>query len=171
METIKDLLERRSIRSYKPEPVSGDILDKILEAGTYAPTARGEQVPVIVSVTDKALQDKIRKMNAAVMNAPIDTFYGAPDMVLVFAPPSWQNYIQDASCVLTYMMVAAKAYGVGSCWINRELEMFATDEGKALMKEMGLPEDLTGVGALALGYNAGDEPAAHPRKDGYIVKV
>ena len=47
-ETIKTLLERRSIRSFKSEQVKNDDLDLILKAGTYAPTARGTQAPVMV---------------------------------------------------------------------------------------------------------------------------
>lgn len=57
------------------------------------------------------------------------------------------------------MMLAAHAIGLGSCWINREDEMFATAEGKLLMQEWGLPEGLIGIGALAVGY-----PASWPKK-------
>ena len=44
-------------------------------------------------------------------------------------------------------------------------------EGKALLREWGLPETLRGVGAIALGYAAGPEGAATPRKDGYVVRI
>ena len=66
------------------------------------------------------------------------------------------------------MMLAAHAIGLGSCWINREREMFATDEGKELMKQFGLPEGLIGVGALALGYPAGEPRVPKPRKENYF---
>lgn len=65
------------------------------------------------------------------------------------------------------MMLAAHAIGLASCWINREIEMFATEEGKQLMKEMGLPEGLGGIGAIALGYPATTPAEPKPRKEGY----
>lgn len=105
-------------------------------------------------------------MNAAVRGIASDPFYGAPTYVLVFATADGANSLQDGSCVLENMMLAAHAIGLGSCWINREREMFATEEGKAMMKELGLPEGLMGVGALALGYPA-SEGHAKPRKPDY----
>jgi len=68
---------------------------------------------------------------------------------------------------LENMMLAAHAQGLGSCWIHREREMFATEEGKELMREWGLPEGLVGIGALSLGYPAGEASPAKPRKEGY----
>ena len=84
----------------------------------------------------------------------------------------WANSVPDGSLVLGNMMNAAHAIGLGSCWINREREMFATAEGKALMQEFGLPEGLIGIGALALGYPAGPTRDPKPRKENYyrIVK-
>ena len=64
-------------------------------------------------------------------------------------------------------MIAAHAIGLGSCWINREREMFETDEGKELMKRFGLPDGLIGIGALALGYAANPLSPAKPRKSDY----
>ena len=94
--------------------------------------------------------------------------------MLVFGtdPAVWPNSLQDGSLVLGNMMLAAHAIGLGSCWINREREMFATAEGKALMQEFGLPDGLTGIGALALGYPAAPPRDPKPRKENYyrIVK-
>ena len=82
-------------------------------------------------------------------------------------PAVWPNSLQDGSLVLGNMMLAAHAVGLGSCWINREREMFATPEGKALMRELGVDESLAGIGALALGYPASFPPSVKPRKEGY----
>ena len=69
-------------------------------------------------------------------------------------------------------MLAAHAIGLGSCWINREKQMFDTEEGKVLMKEWGLPDGLIGIGALAMGYPSREFRPAKPRKEGYyrIIK-
>ena len=89
--------------------------------------------------------------------------------MLVLAPADSRNAVQDASCVLENMMLAAHALGLGSCWINREIEMFRTSEGHDLMvRELGLPEGLTGVGAISLGYPDGAPSPCKPRKEGYV---
>ena len=171
---LRALRERRSCRSYKPEQITDDELKTVLEAGTWAPTAKGLQDPWIVAVQNPDLLKKISRMNAAVWGRDIDPFYGAPTYVLVFGsdPAVWANSVPDGSLVLGNMMNAAHAIGLGSCWINREREMFATPEGKALMQELGLPEGLIGIGALALGYPAAPPRDPKPRKENYwrVVK-
>ena len=67
------------------------------------------------------------------------------------------------------MMLAAHAEGLASCWINREHEMFLTDEGKALMQKMGLPEGMIGIGALSVGYADGPLREAAERKEGRVL--
>ena len=171
---ITALAQRRSIRSYKPEQITDDELKTVLEAGTWAPTGMGRQDPWIVAVQNPELLKKISRMNAAFLGTDSDPFYGAPTYVLVFGsdPAVWANSVPDGSLVLGNMMNAAYAIGLGSCWINREREMFATPEGKALMKELGLPDGLIGIGALALGYPAAPPRDPKPRKENYyrIVK-
>ena len=173
-EIIKALKTRRSVRSYKPEQITDDELKTVLEAGTWAPTAKGLQAPWNVAVQNPALLKRISRMNAAVWgkDEDIDPFYGAPTFVLVFGSADWVNAVPDGSLVLGNMMNAAHAIGLGSCWINREREMFATDEGRALMAELGLPAGLIGIGALALGYPAAPPKDPKPRKENYyrIVK-
>ena len=173
-EIIKALKTRRSVRSYKPEQITDDELKTVLEAGTWAPTAKGLQDPWIVAVQNPALLKRISRMNAAVWgkDEDIDPFYGAPTFVLVFGSAAGVPAGPDRSLVVGNIMNAAHAIGLGSCWINREREMFATDEGRALMAELGLPAGLIGIGALALGYPAAFPPSVKPRKENYyrIVK-
>ena len=172
-EIIKALKTRRSVRADKPEQITDDELKTVLEAGTWAPTAKGLQDPWIVAVQNPALLERISRMNREVWGKDVDPFYGAPTYVLVFAsdPEKWKNSVPDGTLVLGNMMLAAHAIGLGSCWINREREMFATPEGRALMAELGLPEGLIGVGALALGYPAAPPRAPKPRKENYYRVV
>ena len=158
---------RRSYRSYKPEQITDEQLNAVLEAGTYAPTSRGLQSPFIVAIQNDELKARLAQMNAEIMGVTTNPYYDAPTYVLVFVPADAPNGIQDASLVLENMMLAAHAQGLGSCWIHREREMFATAEGQALMKQWGLPEGLVGIGALALGYPDGEPSPAKPRKEGY----
>ena len=169
METnfLEIIRTRRSCRSYKPDQITDEQLNAVLEAGTYAPTSRGLQSPFIVAVQNAALLSRLSKMNAEVMGVTTNPYYDAPTYVLVFVPSDAPNGVQDASLVLENMMLAAHAQGLGSCWIHREKEMFATAEGKELMREWGLPEGLVGIGALSLGYPDGEPSPAKPRKEGY----
>lgn len=169
METnfLEIIRTRRSCRCYKPGQITDEQLNAVLEAGTYAPTSRGLQSPFIVAVQDKDLLARLAKMNAEVMGVTTNPYYDAPTYVLVFVPEGFANGVYDAALVLQNMMLAAHAQGLGSCWIHREREMFATEEGKQLMREWGLPEGLEGIGALSLGYPDGEYAPTKPRKEGY----
>lgn len=171
----RDFLEliktRRSTRSFKPDPVPENLLDAVLEAGTYAPTGMNRQSPVIIAVSDKKYREKLSKLNAAVMGVDSDPYYGAPTVVLVLADPKASTFVEDGSCVLENMMLASHACGLGSVWIHREREIFDSEDGKAILREWGLPKALRGVGSVALGYPAADPAPRSPRKDGYIVKI
>lgn len=166
-EVLECIRTRRSIRRYKTEQIKDEELNLVLEAGTWAPTSKGLQLPYIVAVQKPELIEELVKMNADIMGVTSNPYYNAPTIVLVFAPIEYGKGLQDGSCVLENMMLAAHAIGLGSCWINREIEMFETAEGKKLMKEMGLPDGLMGVGALSLGYPAAFPPSVKPRKEGY----
>ena len=158
---------RRSCRSYKQQQITDEQLNAVLEAGTYAPTSRGLQSPFIVAIQNKDLLKLLAEMNAEVMGTTTNPYYDAPTYILVFVPDGFANGVYDAALVLENMMLAAHAQGLGSCWIHREREMFATEEGKELMKQWGLPDGLIGIGALALGYPEGEPASAKPRKEGY----
>ncbi len=167
--TLENLLNRRSIRKYLPEQVTDEELDSVLCAGLYAPSGMNRQGAVMVAVRDKETRDLLSRLNAAVMNSNSDPFYGAPCVIVVLVEPSG-TATEDGSLVIGNLLNAAHAIGLGSCWINRAKEVFATDEGKALLKKWGLPESLVGVGNCILGH-AAEEVEPKPRKAGRIVKV
>jgi nitroreductase len=172
-EVLRAIRERRSIRRFKAEQIKDDELKVVLDAGTWAPTGMGKQDPWIVAVQNKEQIGQLARMNAQVMGTTGNPYYDAPTLVLVFAPADWVNNIKDGSLVLENMMLAAHSIGLASCWINREDAMFRTEEGKALLKQWGLPEEgLVGVGALSLGYAASYPHTVKPRKPDYyrIIK-
>jgi len=170
-ETIKTLLERRSIREFKQAQIKEDELNAILEAGMYAPSGANQQSALFIVVQDKETLTKLSAMNAAVLGKNIDPFYGAPTIVLVFADRSKVTPLEDASLALGNMFNAAASLGIGSCWIHRIKQMFETDEGKELMKKWGVVGDYVGVGSCILGYPKGGHPKASPRKDKFIIRV
>ena len=171
MDAMQNLLTRRSVRKYKPDMVPQEKLDKILEAGTYAATGMGRQSPIILAVTDKAMRDRLSKLNAAIMGVDSDPFYGAPVVLVVLADKNVPTYIYDGSLVMGNLMNAAHAVGVASCWIHRAKEEFNSSEGKQILQDLGITGDYEGIGHCILGYADGDEPAAKPRKENYVYSV
>lgn len=170
-ESIKNMIERRSVRGYKPDMISKEDLDAILKAGTYAATGMGMQSPVIVAVTDKATRDQLSKMNADIMGTDTDPFYGAPVVLIVLADKNRPTHVYDGSLVMGNLMNAAASLGIGSCWIHRTKEEFESEEGKALLKKWGIEGDYEGIGHCVLGYPASAVPEAKPRKANYVYYV
>ena len=170
MEAMKNLLERRSVRKYKDTQVPDELLDKVLEAGLYAPTGMNRQNVIMVAVRDKKTRDQMMHLNAAVMGSQNDPFYGAPCVIVVLGDPENYPVVENGSLVLGNLMNAAHALGLGSCWIHRAKQTFETEEGKALLCKWGLKESLVGIGNCILGY-PDEAPAPKPRLEGRIVKV
>ena len=171
-ETLQDLKTRRSCRKYCPEQIKDEELDAILEAGTYAPTGMGKQSPVIVVVQDKETRDYLSKLNAEIMGADTDPFYGAPTVLIVLADRSRNTCVDDGNLVIGNLLNAAHAVGVDSCYIYRAREVFNSEAGKELLKKWGIEGDYEGIGNVILGYGLPEgikEPA--PRKENYIIRV
>ena len=150
-EVIKAIKTRRSVKSYKPDAIPTELLDAILEAGTYAPTGRNMQSPIIIAVTDKTTRDRLSRLNAQVMGMDGDPFYGAPAVLVVLADRSRSTYLYDGSLVMENLMLAAHSLGLGSCWIHRAKEVFDSAEGKELLSSLGIKGDYEGIGNCIIG--------------------
>ena len=170
-ETLTTLKTRRSCRAYKPELIEEEKLNAIIEAGTYAATGMGKQSPIIIAVTDKAMRDKLSKMNAAVMGADMDPFYGAPGILIVLADKAVPTYVYDGSLVMGNLMNAAESLGVASIWIHRAKEEFESDFGREILKKLGIEGEYEGIGHCALGYAKESAKDAAPRKENYIYCI
>ncbi len=170
-EVLQALKTRRSVRAYQPRQVEKELLDQVLEAGTYAPTGSGKQSPVIVAVQDPDTVRQLSRMNAAVNGGKGDPFYGAPTVLVVLADKSRRTYLLDGAAVLTTLLNAAHAVGLASCWVHRAKEEFESEEGKALLKKWGIAGDYEGIGHVVLGYAATEPGEPDPRKSDYIVRV
>ncbi|MBQ3291171.1 MAG: nitroreductase family protein [Mogibacterium sp.] len=171
MEAMEVLKNRRAIRKFKAEQIKDDELNAVLEAGTFAPTGHGSQAVKIVAVQSPEYRNRVSALNASILGADMDPYYGAPTIVLIFETEGSYTPGFDGPAVTTNIVNAAYAAGLGSCWIHRCKQMFETEEGKALLKEWGLPEDLRGSCSVALGYADCEQPQPKPRKEDYIVRV
>ena len=171
MTAIENMLTRRSVRAYKSDMVPKEIIEKIAEAGTYAATGMNRQSPIIIAVTNKELRDRLSAMNARIMGTDADTFYGAPVVLIVLADKSMPTYLYDGSLVMGNLMLAAHAYGVDSCWIHRAKEEFESEEGKEILRSLGIEGEYEGIGHCALGYTEGEYPECLKRKDNWVYYI
>ena len=172
-ETIKTLVERRSVKKYLSKPVEQELIDLVVKTGTYAPTGRNRQPVKILVITDGQVRDELRKLNAKIMgmDESFDPFYNAPVLLVVLADPTVNTYLYDGSLVLGNMMNAAHSLGLGACWIHRAKEEFQTEYGKNLLKSLGIEGEWEGIGHCVLGYADGPLPETRPRKDGWVHTV
>lgn len=173
MEVFEAMLTRRSVKKYKSDPVAKELVEKIVQAGTFAPTGKNWQSPIILAVTNKQVRDELMRINAEVLGVPAgtDPFYNAPAVLVVLAQKERNTRVYDGSVVMQNLMLAAHALGLGSCWIHRAKETFERPDGKAILEKLGIEGEYEGVGNCIIGYPAVDLPVAKPRKENWVYYV
>ena len=171
-EVIKNIETRRSVRKFKSDMLPTEIIDEIIETGTYAASGMNRQPSIIIAVTDKEVRDKLSRLNAKIMGTPnMAPFYGAPVVLIVLADKSYPTYLYDGSLVMGNLMLAAHSLNIGSCWIHRAKEEFEMEEGKEILKSLGIDGEYEGIGHCILGYTDGKEPEAPPRKENCVYHI
>lgn len=148
---------RRSCRHFDSlKNVSEDLINKVIEAGLYAPTGKNSQNVKFVVIENKVIRDRVAKINSQLADFKVDMFYGAPIAILVIAKKS-PLAIYDGSCAIENMLLAACDLGLGACWIHRAKEELKVDEIKAILKSVNIDADeYEGIGHVVLGYPAKD---------------
>ena len=170
-EVLKNIRTRRSVKQYKSEPVPKELLEKIAQAGIAAPSGLNMQSPIVLVVTNRQVRDELSKLNAA--DDPFfrtDPFYGAPAVLVVLAKKDVRTRVYDGSLVMENMLLAAHSLGLGACWIHRAKETFEKEEGKAILRGLGISDEYEGVGNCIVGY-PDCTPVEKPRKENRIYYI
>ena len=170
-EVLKAMKDRKSVKKFKDTPVPKQLIEKIVEAGLYAPSGLNKQAPIVIAVTDKQTRDELSRLNAG--SDPFfraDPFYGAPCVLVVLADKSAHTYLYDGSLTMGNMLLAAHSLGLGACWIHRAKETFESPEGKAILEKLGIKGDFEGIGNCVIGY-PDMEPASKPRKENRVFYI
>ena len=166
------IFSRRSCRKFTEQIPSKKLINKVIDAGLYAPSGHNCQSWLIIAITHPEIQKSLRKVNAEIMGVSPDPFYKAPVILVVLANKTKKTYINDGTLALGNMMLAAHELGLASCWINRAYETFQRPEWKNWLNTIGIDSDLyEGIGNLALGYSDGPLPSAPPRKPNRVIWV
>jgi len=142
MDFLKILKERRSIRKYQKKEVPKEIIEDIIDCARFAPTAINIQPWEFIVITDKNKREKIADI----------TDYGkfikdAPVCIGVFCKDT-KYYLEDGSAATTYILLAAKAYGLGSCWIAGDKKKYA----EKIREILGVPEGYKLISLISIGY-------------------
>lgn len=170
-DVIKAMVERRSVRSFKPDMPPKEDIDQIIEAGLYAPNSMGKQATIIVAVTNRELRDKIAADNAHIIGREGDPFYGAPVILIALADKNWPNRVYDGSLVMGNMLLAAHALGLGGIWIHRARQEFEEPEYQQLLKDLGVEGEWEGIGHCAVGYIDGEMPEPAKRRENRVFRA
>lgn len=160
-EMLKLMHDRRSTRAYRPEPLQEAVIQQILEAGRFAPSGMNKQLNHFYVITDpNYLADLTALVSRKMENYRDKDFrYGAPVLVLVTNQKESTTCVQDASCAMENMMLAAFSLGVGSCWINQLYRTREDREVQEKLAEIGVTPEEMPVAALALAGPPWTSPA------------
>lgn len=167
---FSDLIkDRYSVRKYKNDPIPLEILDRIIEAGMYAPTACNNQPQKIYVAKSKEAMEKLKECTPYTFDAPVVMVIGYDNT------RSWQNKRMpgyesgetDAAIVTTHMMLSAWNEGIGSCWVG----VFNADD---VAKALGLPENVRVTALMPMGYadmEAGPRHSQYREREDIVTEI
>lgn len=165
------LLRRRTVRSFRTQAVPQEILEKILLAAKYAPSALGLQNRHFTVIEDRALMDDIlaaTSRNGGKFVPGHTPFYNAPDVVVLSAPQDFRYNREDLGCAAQNIMLAAYALGLGSCYLG-SIQPGLRDE--TVMKRLSLPQNYLPFAGICIGYPAQEAPAPKERRGGDVTWI
>lgn len=178
---LETILSRRSTRNYKADKIDEEILNEIINAGTYAPSAHNQQSWHFTVVTNRELLRKmsnetkeqtkesddnvIRKM---ANNSNFDIFYKAPAAIIVSGDNSSMMPQVDCAAATQNILIAAESLDVGTCWNGFVSFIFQGEVGEKWRKELNIPENHTPYYAIGLGYKDGKTLQAPARRENRV---
>lgn len=179
---FETILARRSVRSYKPEPVTADVIKTLLEAAIWAPTSMHkapwgfviiQNKELLKTLSDRAKPMFIDELKRNDMNADIwahadsNLFYDAGTLILICGRTN--SHLPEADCWMAAenLMLAACAMNCGTCVIASALPAIRMPEIKSTL---GIPADYTPVAPIIVGYPRA-EPAPSQRRAPLILNT
>ncbi|MCP4645179.1 MAG: nitroreductase family protein [bacterium] len=156
MDALEALKTRRSIREYTGDPVDRAVVEDIVDCGRLAATAINIQPWEFVAVTDAGMRKQIAdttEHGKFIADAPV--------CIAVLANDG-KYYLEDGCAATQNILVAARAHGLGTCWIAGDKKPYAD----AIVKMLGAPDECKLVSLIALGVPAvTPDPTKRPIED------
>jgi len=152
MDAIKCIKTRRSITKYKPDKIEKEIIEDIIDCARLAPTANNIQPWEFIVVDNKEIKDQLAEI----------TDYGkfikeAPVCIVVFCKDT-KYYLEDGSAATQNILLAANAYGLGTCWVAGDKKPYADK----IRKLLNVPEGYKLISLISMGYPA-EKPSPSKR--------
>lgn len=180
-ETIRTILNRRSIRAYKQEQIRDEDLQVILKAGLFAPSAMNQQSWHFTVVQNKETLQRINqtvrenflksgneRYEEMAKSENFDVFYNAPTLIIVSGDEKAIAPQCDCALAMGNIFLAASSMGISSCWIHAITHLSNTEEGNSLISVLGIPQGNKIFASGSFGYAAVEAPAAAPRKENTV---
>ena len=164
---------RRAVREFTEEPVDGDILRRLIDDATQAPSAMNKQPWSFTVVRDRPLLDRISREAKAHMlstlsagvrphdfheqlrNADFQIFYHAPALIMISAVGAGAWAVEDCSLAAENLMLTACSFGLGTCWIGLAQSWLGTPDGRT---SLGLPATHLPVAPIIVGHPKAPAP-------------
>ena len=183
MDAIVAILTRRSTRRFDNKIPNKELIQKVVNAGRYAPSGANSQTTHFIVITNKEVLKEIAELvqeEFAKMEISEDMYvslkgsinaskkgdyvfhYNTPVLIVIANKKGYGNAIADSSCALENMMIAANAFDLGSCWINQLHWLDDNERIRAFLEDYGLKKDETITGGLALGFSENGLPNRRP---------
>jgi nitroreductase len=186
-DVLKAIYQRRSVLNYCQDLVPDDIINEIIRAGTFAPSAMNTQPWRFVVIRNRKIMDKLsdkakelwvdqsknmqspdfQRLVDMVSSPKFNLFYNAPLLIMIFADPRGFMPQVDCSLAAENMMLAAWSLGVGSCFIGLAQPL---ERVEGIMKELGVPERHRLIAALIFGFPAKGDLEAPVRNRDVILR-
>ena len=187
-ETIENILNRRSVRSYLDRPIADELLDRILTCGIYAPSGRNQQEIKLTAIANPTIIEEICALarkefaqmeeqegqytNIAIRNAKTKPDYNfafhAPVLVIATGPAAWPNGMADAALALGNVMLAATSLGIASCYVNQLHWLDQNAPMREYLEQVHIDRAEEVYGSVVLGYTEAAKRAPSARKEGRI---
>lgn len=189
-DVLKNILTRRSVRSYKQDQINKEDLQTILKAGSYAPNGMGSQNwrftaiqnPAVLKEVNEAIRQTLLSIPVVAETHPYvmsliekskditaDFLYHAPTFIIVSNIKDDGNSMPDSALAIGNMMLAAHSLGIGSCWLNQMPGLTHMPTIRELLTELGIPENHIVYGSVVMGFAVGEANPAAPRKD--VIRI
>lgn len=167
MELLELIKRRRSVRSFKNEPIDSEKLDRIVEAAVWAPSGKNTQSWLFTVLTDKREIEQLYTAAGRALGNERYNFYDPAAFIVCSEPEDNPNGLANVSCAMQNIMLEAEEQGVGCVWINQLKDICGDPGVRAVLSSFGVPENHRVWACASLGY-ADALPADKPRKEGTV---
>lgn len=173
MNTYDSIITRRSTRKYLDKPVERELLEKVIEAGRYAPSGGNSQTNHFIVVQDRKVIEKLVELTerafskmeydentyvslrSSIMQSKKGGYvfcYNAPVLIIVANKKDYGNNQADCAVAIENMMLEANELDLGSCYINQLKWLNEDEQILAYLQSLGMNEDERVYGSIILGY-------------------